>query len=186
MCIRDRESVVSSLLILFGSEAALSAALTPAQAAPLLVFCLLYTPCLLYTSNQLRIGGMERRAALVATGKTRMRPILMTTLTTVLAMLQVVFSGDMASQLMSGMAIVIICGLRDVYKRQTISSSNSLMNSESANYRQYVRWVKGGFTTLAGRCIVAFAEKDGHNYGLVILGCDTLDHLFTACDDRCV
>ena len=62
-------------------------------------------------ANQLRLGGMERRAALIATGKTRMRPILMTTLTTVLAMLQMVFSGDMASQLMSGMAIVIICGL---------------------------------------------------------------------------
>ena len=62
-------------------------------------------------ANQLRIGGMERRAALIATGKTRMRPILMTTLTTVLAMLQLVFSGDMASQLMSGMAIVIIFGL---------------------------------------------------------------------------
>ena len=41
-----KESVVSSLLILFGSEAALSAALTPVQAAPLLVFCLLYTPCI--------------------------------------------------------------------------------------------------------------------------------------------
>ena len=62
-------------------------------------------------ANQLRMGGMERRAALIATGKTRMRPILMTTLTTVLAMLQMVFSSDMASQLMSGMAIVIICGL---------------------------------------------------------------------------
>ena len=62
-------------------------------------------------ANQLRLGGMERRAALAATGRTRMRPILMTTLTTVLAMLQMVFSGDMASQLMSGMAIVIICGL---------------------------------------------------------------------------
>ena len=62
-------------------------------------------------ANQLRMGGMERRAALTATGKTRMRPILMTTLTTVLAMLQLVFSNDMASQLMSGMAIVIICGL---------------------------------------------------------------------------
>ena len=57
------------------------------------------------------------------------------------------------------------------------------MNSESANYREYVRWVKGGFTTLAGRCIVAFAEKDGHTYGLVILGCDTPDHLFAECDD---
>ena len=62
-------------------------------------------------ANQLRLGGMERRAALIATGKTRMRPILMTTLTTVLAMLQMMLSNDMASQLMSGMAIVIICGL---------------------------------------------------------------------------
>ena len=65
----------------------------------------------------------------------------------------------------------------------TISSSNSLMNSESSNYREYVQWVKGGFTTLAGRCTVAFAQQDGHSYGLVILGCDTPDHLFTACDD---
>ena len=65
----------------------------------------------------------------------------------------------------------------------TISSSNSLMNRESANYREYVQWVKGGFTTLAGRCTVAFAQQDGHNYGLVILGCDTPDHLFAECDD---
>ena len=36
-------------------------------------------------ANQLRMGGMERRAALVATGKTRMRPILRATLTTGLA-----------------------------------------------------------------------------------------------------
>ena len=41
-----KESVVSTLIVLFGSEAALAAALTPAQAAPLLVFCLLYTPCI--------------------------------------------------------------------------------------------------------------------------------------------
>ena len=41
-----KESVVSTLIILFGSAAALAAALTPAQAAPLLVFCLLYTPCI--------------------------------------------------------------------------------------------------------------------------------------------
>ena len=61
--------------------------------------------------NKLRIEGKERIESIVEAGKTRMRPILMTTLTTVLAMLQMVFSNDMASQLMSGMAIVIICGL---------------------------------------------------------------------------
>ena len=40
-----------------------------------------------------------------------MRPILMTTLTTVLAMTTMVFGTDMASSMGRGMAIVIICGL---------------------------------------------------------------------------
>ncbi len=62
-------------------------------------------------TNQLRLGGMDRRSALIATGKTRMRPILMTALTTILAMFQLVFSDDMAGQLGGGMAIVIIGGL---------------------------------------------------------------------------
>ena len=53
-----KESVVSSLLILFGSTAALTAALTPAQAAPLLVFCLLYTPCIAAVASVKReLGG---------------------------------------------------------------------------------------------------------------------------------
>lgn len=62
-------------------------------------------------ANQLRMGGMERRDALVATGITRMRPILMTALTTILAMSQLMFGSGMASQLGSGMAIVIAGGL---------------------------------------------------------------------------
>ena len=62
-------------------------------------------------TNQLRLGGMQRRDALIATGKTRMRPILMTALTTILGMMMVLFSNDMASQLMSSMSIVIIGGL---------------------------------------------------------------------------
>lgn len=40
-----KESVVSTLGILFGSVAALQQTLTPASAASFLVFCLLYTPC---------------------------------------------------------------------------------------------------------------------------------------------
>lgn len=62
-------------------------------------------------ANQLRIGGMDRRAALIATGKTRMRPILMTALTTILAMSQMIFSDDMAGQLGGGMSIVIVGGM---------------------------------------------------------------------------
>ena len=41
-----KESVVSTLTILYGSSAAFATALSPAAAAPLLVFCLLYTPCI--------------------------------------------------------------------------------------------------------------------------------------------
>ena len=33
-----------------------------------------------------------------------------------------------------------------------------------------VRGMKTGFTTLAGRCFVTFAQQDGHTYGLVVLG----------------
>ena len=66
---------------------------------------------------------------------------------------------------------------------RNIASSNPMTDSGSEYYRSYVKCIKGGFTTLAGRCTVAFAEKDGHTYGLVILGCDTPDHLFAECDD---
>ena len=62
-------------------------------------------------ANQLRMGGMERRDALVATGRTRMRPILMTALTTILAMVNLIFRNDMGSQMSRGMAIVIVGGL---------------------------------------------------------------------------
>lgn len=40
-----KESVVSTLSVLFGAADTLTAALTPPAAASLLVFCLLYTPC---------------------------------------------------------------------------------------------------------------------------------------------
>ncbi len=40
-----KESVVSTLHVLFGSREALLAAISPAAAASILVFCLLYTPC---------------------------------------------------------------------------------------------------------------------------------------------
>ena len=40
-----KESVVSTLSVLFGSVAAFQAAITPVSALSLLVFCLLYTPC---------------------------------------------------------------------------------------------------------------------------------------------
>ena len=62
-------------------------------------------------ANQLRQGGMERQDALVATGRTRMRPIMMTALTTILAMMGLVVGKGMGSQMGRGMAIVISVGL---------------------------------------------------------------------------
>ena len=66
---------------------------------------------------------------------------------------------------------------------RTITSTNLMLNPEYPYYRDYIRGMKTGFTTLAGRCYVTFAQKDGHTYGLVILGCNTPDHLFAECDD---
>ena len=61
-----KESVVSTLTILFGSSAAFAAALTPAQAAPLLVFCLLYTPCIAAVASVKRELGGKWAAIMVA------------------------------------------------------------------------------------------------------------------------
>ncbi len=53
-----KESVVSTLSVLFGSTAGLAGVLTPVAAASLLVFCLLYTPCVAaVTSIKRELGG---------------------------------------------------------------------------------------------------------------------------------
>ena len=61
--------------------------------------------------NQLRLEGVEKREALVETGKTRMRPILMTALTTILAMMTMALSKDASAVMSRGMVIVSIGGL---------------------------------------------------------------------------
>ena len=65
-------------------------------------------------------------------------------------------------------------------EERSISSSNPMTDSGSGYYRSYVKCVKTGFTTLAGRCVVAFAEKDGHTYGLAILHSDA-NSIYTEC-----
>lgn len=62
-------------------------------------------------TNQLRLAGMEKRAALLLTGKARIRPILMTALTTILAMSTMVFSKGMGAEMAQPMALVTIGGL---------------------------------------------------------------------------
>lgn len=61
--------------------------------------------------NQLRRGGLEKRDALVMTGRTRMRPIMMTALTTILAMIPMVFSDAVGASMQRGMALVVVGGL---------------------------------------------------------------------------
>jgi len=53
-----KESVVSTLTVLFGSTAVLQAALSPATAVSLLIFCLLYTPCVAAVASvKQELGG---------------------------------------------------------------------------------------------------------------------------------
>lgn len=61
--------------------------------------------------NKLRLQGIDKRTALVATGKTRMRPILMTAMTTILSMSVMVFSQDAGNAMQKSMAIVVSFGL---------------------------------------------------------------------------
>lgn len=62
------------------------------------------------TANMLK-GEMPLRQALVEAGKIRLRPILMTTLTTILSMIPMALSRSGGGEMMSGMALIIIGGL---------------------------------------------------------------------------
>ena len=61
--------------------------------------------------NQLRADGMARRAAILEAGKTRMRPILMTSITTILGLADMALSRAAGSAIMQPIAIVCIGGL---------------------------------------------------------------------------
>ena len=60
-----KESVVSTLTVLFGSGEALKTVLTPAAAAALLTFCLLYTPCVAAVASIKRELGAKWSAGVV-------------------------------------------------------------------------------------------------------------------------
>ena len=63
-----KESVVSTLTVLFGPGGALMEVLTPVSAASLLVFCLLYTPCVAAIASVKRELG-ARWAVLMVIGQ---------------------------------------------------------------------------------------------------------------------
>lgn len=61
--------------------------------------------------NQLRSQGLEKHAAIVAAAKSRLRPIIMTTLTTALGLLPMAFGLGEGAELRTPMAITVISGL---------------------------------------------------------------------------
>ena len=61
--------------------------------------------------NQLRAAGMARREALVEAGVTRMRPIFMTSLTTILGLIVMATGRNVGTALMQPVAVVCIGGL---------------------------------------------------------------------------
>lgn len=61
--------------------------------------------------NQLRAEGVPKRQALIEAGVTRMRPIFMTALTTILGLSVMAFSNDIGSAMMKPIALVCIGGL---------------------------------------------------------------------------
>jgi len=61
--------------------------------------------------NQLRAAGMEKTAAIREAGRARLRPILMTTMTTALGLLPMAIGLGEGSELRTPMAITVIGGL---------------------------------------------------------------------------
>ncbi|HUS85718.1 MAG TPA: efflux RND transporter permease subunit [Bacteroidales bacterium] len=61
--------------------------------------------------NQLRVGGLSRKDAILAAGTQRIRPIVMTSLTTILALLPLTFGIGESAALRSPMALAVIGGL---------------------------------------------------------------------------
>jgi HAE1 family hydrophobic/amphiphilic exporter-1 len=62
-------------------------------------------------ANQLRQRGMSKRTALVKAGEVRLRPILMTTLTTVLGLIPMALGWGEGAEVRTPMAITVMGGL---------------------------------------------------------------------------
>ncbi len=61
-----KESVVSTLTVLYGTEEALSSLLTPGMALTFLTFCLLYTPCIAAITSVKRENGTGWAVGMIA------------------------------------------------------------------------------------------------------------------------
>jgi HAE1 family hydrophobic/amphiphilic exporter-1 len=66
---------------------------------------------IVHQSNQNRLAGMNARAALAEAARSRLRPILMTVITTVAGMLPLAVGGGAGAELYQGLAAIITGGL---------------------------------------------------------------------------
>lgn len=63
------------------------------------------------TINRLRRGGMKTDAAIITAGHQRLKPIIMTSLTTILAVAPFLTRGDMGSDLQFPLSFTLIVGM---------------------------------------------------------------------------
>lgn len=96
--------------------------------------------------NTLRENGMEKIEALKEAGETRFRPILMTTLTTVLALVPQTIGIGEGAELMSPMATVVVFGLlfSTIITLVLVPVMYDLMDAFSAKYKRKISQVMTG------------------------------------------
>lgn len=102
-------SLIGSFGLLFLADATIS---MPSLLGFLMLIGTVVNNGILYvdTANQYR-EGMDRDTALIEAGATRLRPILMTTLTTIVAMIPMAIGYGESGDMMQGMALVNVGGL---------------------------------------------------------------------------
>ncbi len=60
------------------------------------------------------------------------------------------------------------------HEKRMVVTTNFLINIATTMYYPYVKGIKTGFTTPAGRCVASTASKDGYNYLCIVMGGDNL------------
>ena len=102
-------SLIGSFGLLFLADATIS---MPSLLGFLMLVGTVVNNGILYvdTANQYR-ATMDRDTALIEAGATRLRPILMTTLTTVVSMIPMAFGYGDSGEMMQGLALVNVGGL---------------------------------------------------------------------------
>jgi HAE1 family hydrophobic/amphiphilic exporter-1 len=96
--------------------------------------------------NTLRGRGMDREEAIIKAGPTRLRPILMTTLTTILALIPLALGIGEGAEAMAPMAIVVIFGLMTstMLTLLIVPVIYSLFDDLSLNMKSRLKNGKGG------------------------------------------